>query len=95
MSPVAIAQLFSKENVGDAGISVLEEGVFLFVLEEISYEENDDGESSRKTASPEDRKNEASYLMIESFANALLEKYDTEINYKALDKMYNIEQDTE
>lgn len=92
MSPIAIAQLFTKENVGEAGISILSDSALIFVLEDISYEDTDN--ENIRTETPEMRKYTQESLIMEGFTDSLLNKYNTEINYNALDKIYDIEQDT-
>ncbi|MCV6599007.1 MAG: SurA N-terminal domain-containing protein [Alphaproteobacteria bacterium] len=83
LSPIAIAQLFTKEKEGEAGLSIIEEGVFLFTLNEIDYEE--------KKEVSEQKDVDTSYTIMEAYANSLLDKYKAKINYNALDKLYEIE----
>jgi len=86
LSPIVLAQIFSKENIGDAGLAIRDNGVVLFTLSNIDYKVADDNNSQYN-------KRDKEYLMVESFADALLAKYKAKVNYKLLDKMYNINDD--
>jgi hypothetical protein len=81
LSPIASANLFSKEKVGDAGLAMLTDSMMVFVLTDISTD------VKAKEAQPINLTN----TLIECFTNSLLGKYKAKVNYDAIDKLYKVE----
>lgn len=87
VTPIVLAQIFTKDKVGEAGIAIKDNGILVFSLSDISYKED----SEKENVNSKYNKRDKEYLVIETFADALLNKYKFNLDHKVLDKMYNVD----